>query len=161
MTGFVTSRLMKWLRLQDVFLVTPSGILVIIMGMLILGGLLVSTAGIVVVWVLYNSVDQSARKSLQGLVPEERQGRVSLFIDSYVPAIGVIVAALGITLLIRLAPTLHISDVAPYYLGAGALVSVGSIWAVLKLRKVYDASLLNWRIKRRRRATSLLEQLEL
>lgn len=161
MTGFITSRLMKWLRIQDVFLVTPAGILCIIIGMLVLGGLLVSTGGIVVVWVLYNSVDQSARKSLQALVPEERQGRVSLFIDSYVPALGVIVAALLITALLRLSPLMGVKDAAPIYLGASALVTVGSIWAVLKLRQVYDASLLNWRIKRRRRATSLLEQLEL
>lgn len=161
MTSFITSRIMKWLRLQDVFLVTPVGILVIIITMLVVGGLLVSTGGIALVWVLYNSVDQSARKSLQALVPEERQGRVSLFIDSYVPALGVIVAALLITALLQLAPLIGIEDVAPIYLGTGAVVTVGSILAVLKLRQVYDASLLNWRIKRRRRATSLLEQLEL
>lgn len=161
MTAFITSRLMKWLRLQDVFLVTPGGILLIILALLLVGGLLVSTGGVVLVWVLYNSVDQSARKSLQALVPEERQGRVSLFIDSYVPALGVIMAALLITAILRLTPLIGLSDAAPIYLGLGAVVTVGSIGAVLKLRQVYDASLLNWRIKRRRRATSLLEQLEL
>jgi ATP:ADP antiporter, AAA family len=161
MTAFITSRLMKWLRLQDVFLVTPGGILLIMLGMLLLGGLLVSTGGIVMVWVLYNSVDQSARKSLQALVPEERQGRVSLFIDSYVPALGVILAALLITAILRLTPLLGLRDAAPIYLGLGVVVTLGSIGAALKLRQVYDASLLNWRIKRRRRASSLLEQLEL
>lgn len=161
MTGLVMGQLMKWLRLQDVFFITPGGIGIILLSMLLISGLIVSAGGIILVWVLYNSVDQSARKALQSLIPEEKRGRVSVFIESYVPALGVIMAAGLINALIRLMPLIGLTDVSPVYLGLGVIAALFSIWAVLKLRQVYDSSLLNWRMNRRKRGSSVLEKLEL
>lgn len=161
MTAFVTSRLLKWLQLQEVFLVTPGGVLAVILAMLLIGGLLVGTGGIIAVWVLYNTLDQSTRKAIQSLIPEERRGRVSLFMDSYVPALGVIVAGLSVHAIVRLAPVIGLADGSPIYLSVGLIAAVLSIGAVLKLRQVYDASLLNWRMNRRKRGSSVLKQLEL
>jgi ATP/ADP translocase len=160
MTGLVMSRLMKWLRLQDVFLITPAGVTVVIFSMLLVGGLVVGMSGMIVIWIFYNSVDQSARKALQALIPEERRGRVSLFTDSYIPATGVIIAAVAINAVVGLMPLADLLDAAPLYLSLGVIAVLLSIWSVLKLRQVYDSSLLNWRMNRRRRGSTVLEQLE-
>ena len=40
------------------------------------------------------------------------------------------------------------------------ITSVFAIWSVLRLRSVYDMSLLNWRLKRRQRCHNLLDKLD-
>ena len=106
------------------------------------------------------TVDESARKSFQALVPEERRGRVSTFMDNYLPALGTILACLitGAIILIGIRQNI---DLHIYYLAVAFLSGLFAFWATFKLRQSYDSSLLNWRLKRRQRAkSSLLDDLE-
>jgi len=40
------------------------------------------------------------------------------------------------------------------------LAALFAIWAILKMRSVYESSLFNWRLKRRQRRTSVLDKLD-
>jgi AAA family ATP:ADP antiporter len=46
------------------------------------------------------------------------------------------------------------------YLGIAALAAVMAVGAVLQVRKTYETSMLNWRLKRRQRGASVLDGLE-
>jgi hypothetical protein len=96
-------------------------------------------------------VDDSSRKSFEALVPEERRGRVSTFMDSYLPSIGTIIACVvtGIIVLIGIGTGLDLSLV---YIAVAILGAGVAIWSVAMMRKHYDSSLLNWRLKRRQRS---------
>ena len=106
------------------------------------------------------TVDETARKSFQSLVPEERRGRVSMFMDSYLPSIGTIMACL-ITGAIVLTGILIGKDLHLIYISVALLGGGVAIWATFKLRDSYESSLLNWRLKRRQRAkSSLLDEID-
>jgi AAA family ATP:ADP antiporter len=107
-----------------------------------------------------DTTDDSARKSFQALVPEERRGRVSTFMSNYLPALGTIVACLiaGVIVLIGLAQN---SELHIIYLIVAAIAAAFAIWAIFKMRAVYDNSMMNWRLKRRQRGTSsVLDKLD-
>jgi hypothetical protein len=40
------------------------------------------------------------------------------------------------------------------------LASMFALWAIYRMRRVYDSSMFNWRLKRRQRAASVLDKLE-
>lgn len=157
--AFITSRLMSKMGLKNTFIVTPLLSFFSLVGMIAFPGLNSSSGGYLSTKVSWYTIDQSARKALQALVPEERRGRVSMFIDTYLFALGVIFGCilLGIVLLVRHFVIGGASGL-PYLL-LGLLVSVIAIWAIYRLRQVYDSSMFNWRLKRRQRTTSVLDRL--
>jgi AAA family ATP:ADP antiporter len=150
---FLTNRFISNVHLKNVFFVFP---IVVILGS---GGMMLSVAIAMAVGTMLGvkltreTVDESARKSFQALVPEERRGRVSMFMDSYLASIGTILACLITGAIVwvglRLGKDLHL-----VYMGVAFLSGGFALWATFKLRKVYESSLLNWRLKRRQRATS-------
>ena len=107
-----------------------------------------------------STIDEPARKSFQAMVPPERRGRVSMFMDSYLFAIGAIVGSLIIGTVILLEDQLGSIDQYYIYLGVAAAATVVTIWFAFRMRGVYDASLLNWRLKRRQRASGVLDKLD-
>jgi AAA family ATP:ADP antiporter len=107
-----------------------------------------------------STIDESARKSFQALVPEERRGRVSMFMDSYLFAAGAIVGSLILGAVLLIGDQLDLSRVYFVYLAIAALAALVALWFIVRMRAVYDASLLNWRLKRRHRAVNVLEKLE-
>ncbi|MCA9989330.1 MAG: hypothetical protein KDE59_33720, partial [Anaerolineales bacterium] len=52
------------------------------------------------------------------------------------------------------------SGMAPLYLGATALLAGGALVSIGWLNRTYEASLLNWRLKRRNRGRSVLDTLD-
>ncbi|GAB4158122.1 MAG: hypothetical protein Fur0046_37810 [Cyanobacteria bacterium J069] len=158
---FITQRLITSLNLKDLFLIQPISSLLGASTMLAAPGLGGAIAGLSLQKLPQYSIDETARKAFAGLVPEERRGRVSLLLDSYLVSLGSIVGALitGIILFIgrwggdRLPPHL-------LYLGVAGGMALLSLWAILQMRSVYDKSLLNWRLKRRQRGKSVLDKLE-
>jgi len=93
-------------------------------------------------------------------VPEERRGRVSAFMDSYLVAGGTIAGCL-IAGAVVLAGERFMPDLYFYiYLAVVVLASLFALWSVLRMKAVYDSSLLNWRLKRRQRGASVLDNLE-
>ena len=118
-----------------------------------------SLAGILAVKTPLYTIDESARKGFQALIPEERRGRVSIFIDNYVYTFGAIVGLALITLAIVLGNAFDF-DSFYAYLGAGLVLSLLAILAIVQMHRSYDVSMMNWRLKRRQRAASVLDKLD-
>jgi hypothetical protein len=80
--------------------------------------------------------------------------------DSYIYALGAIVGVAMIALAITVGDMQD--SVAPYviYLGVGLVMAILAVVALLRLRAVYDVSLMNWRLRRRQRSTSLIDNLD-
>jgi AAA family ATP:ADP antiporter len=150
--SFLTSRIFNKVGLKNAFFFLPASILVSAGVMLGLPGLITATGGIALSRLTQETIDESARKAFQALVPEERRGRVSMFMDSYMFAIGTIIGCLITGTIVFVVG--HFVDTATesfIYLTVASLVSLFAIWAVFRLRAVYDSSLFNWRLKRRQR----------
>ncbi len=160
MQTFFTSQIISRMNLKNVFFIFPVITLLGSVGMFVLPGLSVAVTAMVSLKMVRETIDESSRKSFEALVPEERRGRVSTFMDSYLLAIGTVVACLvtGIIVLLGLG---FGRDLSMVYI-AVAIVGAGvAIWSIARMRSCYDASLFNWRLKRRQRGMSanLLEKL--
>jgi ATP/ADP translocase len=158
--GFFTSRIIARLNLKDAFFIKPISVLIGALSMILQPGIVGSVLGVVLLRLPQYTVDESSHKAFQALVPEERRGRVSIFMDSYLYCAGVIVGCLltgGIVVVGILSGSASYFYV---YLGLAAVASCIAIWAVSRMRAVYDASLLNWRLKRRQRGKSVLDKLD-
>jgi AAA family ATP:ADP antiporter len=157
--SLLTSRLIDRLGLKNTFLIMP---FVLLLGgasaLLAPGNLFNATIGLALPYLAKDTVDQPAHKALQALVPEERRGRVSLFMDSYLYAGGTILGCI-VTGIIVVASSSSLSMI-PIYLVIGMALAVLGIWGTFKTRRHYETSLLNWRLKRRTRGASVLDGIE-
>ena len=102
-------------------------------------------------------VDEPARHAFQGLVPDERRGRVSAVLDGYLYPIGAILSC-GLLLLLFYFVQAHFFPLATaqlLYLLIGLLCIGGALYAIRQMYTTYDASMLNWRLQRKRRAIKL------
>jgi hypothetical protein len=207
---FFTSRLIARLNLKHAFLILPVSALLGSLWMTFRSNIVSAVGGVVLHKLPLVTIDESSRKAFQALVPEERRGRVSIFMDSYLPALGTILGCLLTGAVVLAAAWLSPTAATPVYavilvtgavisvwtmlerwqvlvtvlimLTAGALILFGvrvsaeqafyvylgvalmataaAIWAIFKMRAVYETSLLNWRLKRRQRGARVLDKLE-
>jgi ATP/ADP translocase len=157
--SLLTSRLIEKINLKNTFLILPSALLASAAWAIALPGIFHAAGARALSRLTFMTVDDSARKAFQALVPEERRGRVSIFMESYLPALGTILGSLvlGILALTGLQTGDYYSII---YLAVAALAAAAGVWAATKMRRVYDASLLNWRLKRRQRRADVLDKLE-
>lgn len=159
--ALLTGRIIKSMQIKNTFLILPVTVLISLVGMMLVPGMYPAIAGMVAVKLVRDTLNESGRKSFQGLVPEERRGRVSTVMESYLPAVGTIFACIvaGGIVLVGIWQDL---DLYLYYLAAAILGAVVAFWGIMKMRSHYDTSLLNWRMKRRQRkgSTMLLSKLE-
>ncbi len=149
---FLTSRLIKGMHVKNVFLFFPLVVLLGAGGAILSAGLWASVAAMLTVKLVRETVDDSGRKSIQSLVPEERRGRVSTFIDNYLPASGTILACLVTGAIVGIGLWIG-RDLHLIYLAVAFLCGGFALWAVFRMGKVYESSLLNWRLKRRQRVS--------
>ena len=155
----VTSRLIQKFELKNTFLVTPVVMLVAISWLVIFPRFIMVALALALGYLARDAVDSPAGKAFQALVPEERRGRVSIFMDSYMYAVGTILGCVvigAILLVVNLNTQLAFS----IYLPVGVAIAAVAVLAILRMRGVYDSSLLNWRLKRRTRGASVLDKLE-
>ncbi len=163
---FVTARLVEKIQIKNAFLIMPVALILGAGWMLGTGwtpgvAVFVSAIGAMLLLRLTrDTVDDSALKEFQGLVPEERRGRVSMFIESYIVAAAVILGAALTGLSIAVGNALGLSDPFALYLAVALLAAGVAVWAILNMRRTYDSSLLNWRLKRRQRGASVLDNIE-
>lgn len=159
----LAGRVIDKLGLKNSFLIQPFVMLAATFTNFFIPGYMSSAAGQGVARVSYETVDQSNRKAFQALVPNEKRGRVSLFLDSYLPSLGTILGSLltfGIVVG-GLALGVARGGYGAVYLGAGIALSLLGAWAVFRVKKTYDASMLNWQLKRRTRGSSgVLDKLD-
>jgi len=165
--AFLTNRVIARISLKNTFLILPFTALAGATWMMALPGIISSVGGVILEKLPAITVDQSARKAFQALVPEERRGRVSMFMDSYLFAGGTIIGCLVTGAIVFVGPLRGItgpqSSGSPHfyiYLAVAVLATLFAIWAILKMRSVYESSLFNWRLKRRQRRTSVLDKLD-
>ncbi len=157
---FLTSRITTSIGLKNVFFILPVITLAGAIGILFMPGVPMAVVALLSFMLIRLTIHEAAVKSFESLVPEERRGRVSMFMDGYLPAIGIILGCLiaGAVVLIGLWQQV---DLYLVYIAIIVGVAVLSIFAILKMRQVYDSSLLNWRLKRRQRGSSrVLDKLD-
>ncbi len=103
------------------------------------------------------SIDEPARQMLYGLVPDERRGRVSAFMNGYLYPLGSILGCIfiGFSLWIRGHDGLQLQYGQPIYLGLGVVAMIFALTMTWRLHRSYDTSLLSWRLDRRKRRSSI------
>jgi len=157
--SLLTSRIINKIDLKNTFLILPGALLASAVSILAVPGIVLAASGRGLSRLVYSTVDESARKAFQALVPEERRGRVSIFMESYLPAAGTILGSiiLGIIVLIGIPHNTYYPEV---YLGLAAVAAIIAVWLVIQMRKHYDSSLWNWRLKRRQRRADVFDKLD-
>jgi len=158
--GFITSRIIASINLKNVFFIKPLSVLAGVLGMIFKPDIVGSVIGVVLLRLPQYTVDESAHKAFQALVPEERRGRVSIFMDSYLYCAGVVIGCLITGAIVWIGILSGGTNFFYIYLGLGVLAALVAVWAVYRMRAVYDVSLLNWRLKRRQRGKSVLDKLD-
>jgi MFS family permease len=158
--GFITSRIVQRFQLKNTFLVQPFVAFGSTLAMILSPEVVSATVSSLILKIGRNTIDESTRKAFQGFIPEERRGRVALFTDNYAPAVGMVFSALATLGIIYLCQQYKIPNPFYIYLGLSLLCAAIAIAAYLRMRKVYDSSLFNWRLKRRKRGGDVLSKLE-
>ncbi len=157
--AFVTGRIIERFGLKNTFVIMPLFAIGCVGWALGFPGIISGAGAYLVAKLSLNSVDDIARKTLQSLVPEERRGRVSMFMDSYLFASGVILGAVIIGIVLLVNPLIQTLPPDVIYLVIGGILSLVALWWILKMRTVYESSLFNWRLKRRQRTASIIDKL--
>ena len=155
----ITPQLTKRFNLKNIFLFFPFVMLISSLLLWIPGVLAVSGAR-ALFRTLRGSVDEPIQKMFLALVPEERRGRVSMFMDSYLFAGGALLGCILVGVVILLNYGIGIPNYQAVYLLFAVVASIVAIVMVFKMRSTYDTSMLNWRLKRRQRGASIIEKLE-
>ena len=157
----LTGRLLKKVPVKNAFMVLPVTLVIVAGGMLLVPGLLGAALGRFLARLIQRGWDDLARKSVQGMIPDERRGRVSIMMDSYFYTIATLVGCLTLGAL-QLAASLGwlpADGAVAVYLVIVAIAAIGAVVASLRMRSLYESSLLNWRLARARRK-SVLDGLE-
>jgi ATP:ADP antiporter, AAA family len=159
--ALVVKPIISRIRLKNSFMILPVCNLISLSWLLAIPTNIGSTlAATLVQKVPQYTVDDSARKSFEAMVPEERRGRVSLFLDSYLYGISAIFGCMILGVVILVSHILERSNYFYGYLGSGIVASLVGFWAAYQLSREYDSSLLNWRLRRRQKGKSILDKLE-
>jgi ATP/ADP translocase len=151
--GLLTTRLITNMGLKNIFFIWPAAALASGIWMLAMPGIISAVGGVILEKLPQSTVDESARKSLESLVPDGIRGRVSIFMDSYLFAAGTLIACVLTACIVFAGGSFYL------YLSFAVLAACISILAVYKMRQQYDTSLLHWRLKRRRSRVTLVGKL--
>jgi ATP/ADP translocase len=159
---FVTSRLLERLTLKNAFLVMPLSVMGGFLWMLGAPSARFASGvgGMVLNRLPRDTIDEATHKSLLSLVPEERRGRVGLFMDNGMLGVGSVAGCLLTGLVVIVGQAVAPESYTQGYLVIGLALAVLGTVCVLKARAEYDKSLLSWRLKRRQRATTILNKLD-
>jgi MFS family permease len=160
----ISAKIIERFTLRRSFLIQP----LVMLGATIanffvpLYGYMVSAASQGIARVTYDTVDLSARKAFQAMVPNEKRGRVSMFLDSYLPSAGTIIGSLVTFAIIVVGMWLGLEyrQYTFIYLGVGILIAAAAFYAAFRVRATYEQSMFNWQLKRRTRGASVLDKLD-
>jgi ATP/ADP translocase len=149
--------LLNQLGFRHIFIVLPAVLLFSLLLTMFVPGLVGVAAGVYLVRITMQGVDESSRQSFLGLVPDERRGRVGAFVEGYLYPLGYLIgcAMIGAVLWGAQCHFFAPSVARKVYLGLSCACAVVSLWAMMRFRATYDVSMLNWRLQRRRRASGL------
>jgi AAA family ATP:ADP antiporter len=156
----VSGRLLSRIKLQDTFLLLPVTLTMAASVALAVPGFWGGAIPRFAARLIQRSWEDPARKIFQGLIPDEKRGRISAFMDSYIYAIATIIGCIILIGGLLLEQTLPEALVMTLTLATAGLAGLISFIAVLKMRQVFEESLLNWRFARSRRK-SVLDKIDL
>lgn len=158
----ISSWLIERLSLKRSFLIQPFVMLGTMVANIFVPGFIGSAIAQGAARVTYDTVDLSSRKAFQAMVPNEKRGRVSMFIDSYLPSAGTIIGSLIAFAIIALGLKLGFlrEQYTLVYLTVGILIALVAVYAAYRVRATYEQSMLNWQLKRRTRGASVLDKLD-
>jgi hypothetical protein len=144
-------RLQNRIGIPGVLLLLP--LAVIVGGVVMAFGSVTATLGVLIVgvsfWVIPRySVDENARRSALAFVPDERRARVSFVVDLLPIALGLIVSG-PLALLGVVTGTYWIVAV------ACIIIAILAVPPSLAVRRQWEDSLLNWRLRRRKQNRAL------
>jgi len=153
----VTSRTLTKISLKNAFAVLPSALTAASIVALAVPNLVGAAVSRFLSRTMLDAWDDPSRKALQGLIPDERRGRIATFMDSYFITSATILACLLLVLLLSLVGSgvISLAVATKIYLAVAGLAAVGGVTTSFYLRKIYDASLLNYRLARSRRKSVL------
>ncbi|MFN8534292.1 MAG: hypothetical protein U0556_12200 [Dehalococcoidia bacterium] len=156
------TRLISRLEFKGVFGVMPATLFGAMGLALFLPGLAPVVIGNFLARVVLQRVELPARKSFQGLVPDERRGRVSAFLDGILYPFGAILgtAVIGACLALGGAGVLEQSQARSLYLLIAGVTMAFALWAVLSFTRSYESSMLSWRLQRKRTRGDILKKLD-
>jgi ATP/ADP translocase len=154
--AFVTGYLIKQMQLKNTFYFFPLAATVAVIGMILVPGVSIAIGAMALVKLVRDTIHESGRNSFLGLVPEERRGRVSILMETYFPSFGTMLGCILAGAVVYAGIYLG-RDLSVYYLGIALVGALYAIVAIIRMSSKYDASLYNWRLKRRqRRADTVL-----
>ena len=158
----ISAKLIERLTLKRSFFIQPFIMLFSMIANFFIPGYMSSGVAQGVSRVTYDTVDLSARKAFQAMVPNEKRGRVSIFLDSYLPSGGTIIGSLITFAIISIGLYLGIprEQYTLIYIGVGVLIALVAVYAAYKVRATYEQSMLSWQLKRRTRGASVLDKLD-
>ncbi|MCS6801987.1 MAG: hypothetical protein RMM58_08615 [Chloroflexota bacterium] len=151
------------LGFKGVFAIMPATLLLAMLLALLLPGLWPVVVGNFLCRVVLQRVELPARKSFQGLVPDERRGRVSAFLDGILYPFGAVLGmgVLGGCVALAAAGTVTAAQARALALLVGIVTMASALWAVLNFRRSYDSSMLSWRLQRQRNRGEMLRKIDL
>jgi AAA family ATP:ADP antiporter len=158
----LSTRVIERYGLKRSFLIQPFIMLGGILANFFVPGYVGSAGSQGVARATYDTLDLSSRKAFQAMVPNEKRGRVSMFIDSYLPSSGTILGSLITFGIIALGLKLGVAreQYSLIYLGIGFVIAVLAVFAAFRVRATYEQSMLSWQLKRRTRGASVLDKLD-
>lgn len=158
--AFVTGYLIKQMQLQNTFYFFPIAALAGAIGMILIPGVGMAIGAMILVKLLRDTIHESGRASLLGLVPEERRGRVSTMIETYFPSVGTMLGCL-LAGFVVFAGISFMAELSVIYVSIAVIAAIVGVYAIYQMTNNYDKSLMNWRLKRRQRRTdtSLLDKI--
>ena len=153
----ITGRLLTRIPLKNAFAVLPAALFTASGLALAIPSLLGVASARFLARTVYNGWDDPARKAVQGLIPDERRGRISAFMDSYFITTSTVMGCIVLIVLLALVSSAVITlQMATWiYLGLAGVTSLVGVGASVYFRKVYEASLLNYRLTRSKRKSAL------
>lgn len=157
--GAATGWLLKRLGFKSIFALMPAALLPSLLLAFFWPSLSGAVIGEYLARVTLQGVDEPARRAFLGLVPDERRGRVSAFLDGYLYPFGAILSCglIGATLLAVRQSLLTQAVGRALYFSLACVCTGIALWAITRFRVHYDTSMLNWRLKRRKRRSVLTD----
>lgn len=153
----ITSRVLPKIQLKDSFSIFPVALAVASGLALYFQALLGAASARFLARTVYSGWDDPARKALQGLVPDEKRGRISAFMDSYFITTATVAGCIFLAILLALVSRGAISRqfASSLSLGIAVIASILAVFVFIWLRKIYDTSMLNYRLARSKRKSVL------
>ncbi|HND48298.1 MAG TPA: Npt1/Npt2 family nucleotide transporter, partial [Anaerolineales bacterium] len=153
----ITSRVLSKIHLKEAFAVFPVSLAIASGVALSISSVFGAASARFVARTVYAGWDDPARKSLQGLVPDEKRGRISAFMDSYFITTATVIGCIVLIILLTLVSNSIISSALAItiYLSIALVAALLGIIAFIYLRRVYDTSMLNYRLARSKRKSVL------